>query len=338
MRYTTGFRKNYVFGPLIRKHNYRTFIKRPEGTIKEQIKIGAQYQWRMLNQPELEPYFLVKRDRIKRSTFMEQELLVHELLLRLQKTRLIKAHYQPDELANDLDRINTIDNAYCSTGVITLYPYSGMRGKLKPGRAWVETYYDIDDMRRMEYDETSTIRRAFTIDKILYVALQKLIKTTPMDVTVNSIRYMMHRMGYGPKYYNPITYKIIFRQLLKPTGRVISDPTPYLGVKALACAALGAHYNPMAYFPSKLADDLDLRLVKPDQHDILLLDNNFNRVDIDHAMASRNQCKEMLLYVEHDQMEMARRKYRPNRIIKIKTQVMLSRIFTPNFLFHFVNP
>lgn len=336
VKYVTGFKKNYVFGPLLRRHYYRTKITRAEGTITEPIQVGYQYQWRLLKRPDLEPYFLVKRERIKRSSYLEQELLVHDILSRLQKIRLIKCHYSPTDLQEDIDRIKSINHAFFN-GVITLYPNCGLSaGKPRPGHAWVETYFDCDSIRRSPDDDRATIEFAFTCDKLLYVAIQKVVKTTKWDVTISSIRKMLCRLGYGPVYRNPVTYKIIFKQLLRPAGRIISDLRPHLGTKALAAAVLGAKYNPMGEFPIEMANDLGLELADPGpHHDILLLDNNFERVDIDEAMKWRSKCREMLLFVKHDQMEEARLKYKPDRIVKIKTKLVTPRIFTPDYLFHF---
>ncbi len=309
-------------------------ITRSHGTITDRIKIGYQYQWKILNRPDLEPYFLIKRDRIKSTSFLEQELLVHEILKRLQTTKLPPCQYESVDYENSIERIRTTTNCFFN-GIITLYPPCNLTST-QPSKPFVETFYEHDDIPHDPDDYRTSIKHALTCDRILYVAIQKVIKTTKWDVTVWSIRRMLSRMKYGPKYLNPIVYKTIFRQLLKPAGRTISDLTPGLGSKAIACAILGAKYHPMAPFPVEMAESLNLQLVDvADKHDILLIDNSFKRVDIDKAMEWRPKCREMLVYAEHDQMDAARKKYRPTQIIKIKTKAITPKVFTPNYLLHF---
>jgi len=114
-----------------------------------------------------------------------------------------------------------------------------------------------------------------------------------------------------------------------------------LGIKSLACAAVGAYYNPMASYPTELADEIGLQLVDPSthgdgKHDIILCDNYFKRQDLEQAMTWRDKCNEMLVFVKHDQME-ARIKYQPKQIIKIRTTPASKKTFTPDYLFYFHN-
>lgn len=334
--YTTGFRRTYIFAPIYNRHRYKSKINKENGRISEPIKIGYQYQWQMMNRPDLANYFLVRRERVERATEMEQEILIHELLLKIQSIRLLPCYYTQEDQLSDLNRIKEITRCY-SNGIITLFPNCGL-GREKPGRVLIESHYDIDSLRRYEYRWRSTLNNASSQDRLLYVALQKLVKITKWDITFANLRKMLHRLGYGPTYVNPVVYKTIFHQMLKPAGRLLSDPTPALGSKAIACAILGARYHPMDTFPTALADSLDLQLDKPSgKHDILLLDNNFIRVDIEAAMTRRDECKEMVVYVENDQMEEAYRKYKPHQVFKIKTKPIIPKGSPPNYIFHFKN-
>ena len=287
-----------------------------------------------MNRPDLEQFFMVRRERIKRSTFLEQELLVHEIFGRIWKNGLPPCYYTEEDLERHLQYVRTLNSSFSTSGLISLYTGNNMGVRL--GRPFAEKYFPFDELSYKPDDMRRTIKHGMTCKKVIYVAVQKVVKTTSWDLTISSVRRMLGRMGFGEKYHNPIAYKVIFRQLLKPNGRIVSDLKPGLGMKALACMSLGAKYHPMTPFPANFAEDIGLELADPGpKHDILLIDNGFKRVDIDEAMSWRAKCREMLVYVERDQMEEARIKYRPTRIIKVKTRLATAKHRLPDFLFHF---
>jgi hypothetical protein len=332
--YATGFRRSYVFGPLLRRHIYRTHIVKSDGLTKEWIKIGDQYQWQQMGRPDLASHFLITREQIAKASYIEKDVLIHELLLRILKTGLPKVYYDNQDLLDDLGAIRNQVNVY-QHGVITLFPHAVPR-KPKPGRPWAETYYELDNIPRDAEDPESTLAFAATIDRIMYVALLKLIRIRRVDVTIENLRKVLHDMGYGPRIYSPTTYKILLASLFKPAGKIITDLNPHLGTKAIATFLTGAAYNPVGDFNEELARDLGLEIKKPEgMHDLILLDNCFSRIDIDEAMTWRPKCREMLLYVEHDQMENARIKYKPTQIVKVLTRIAVPKNGTPNYLFVF---
>lgn len=342
VRYTTGFRRNYVFGTPTKRHIFMTPIIREQASIIDPIIIGYEYQWRLMDRPDLEQYFFVHRDRIKKASFMEQELLVHEILGRLQRSGYISPYYSDQDITNDLERIKTFDDLFFH-GVLSIFQPWRVREVPKPGRPIVERFFNPIDMYRDSRDSRYTLRNAFHTSRILYIAIQKLVKTTRWHLTIGNISKMLYRMGFGPVYIGPAIYRMLFKHLLEPSGRIIADLHPHLGSKAVACAMAGAKYMPLDNSLKPALDRgfqefIDLEIVPPaEPYDILLLDNAFRRVDMNMAMSMVERCKQMVLYVQHDQTGEARAKYTPTRVMKVRTVATGPKEFTPDYIFVYQN-
>lgn len=294
----------------------------------------------MLDRPDLAKYPFISRSTLKHATFMEQELALHEVFAWFQRVGYVTPYYDAEAIRQDFNFIEMNNKAYFN-GVYSK-TIRGSPKQLKAGRAIIETYFDIGDMERS--DSSSTLRHAFKTDKILYYAIQHLIRNTRFDLSVGNLFKVLYGLKYGPIYPSPIFYKVLLSHLCKPMGRTISDSSPRLGIKAMAAAALGAKYVPLTdeldeAIANGFATAIDLNLVEqPAKHDILLLDNGLKPVDMEWAVSQRGSCKDLLVFVPADQAEEAKRKYKPTRMVRIRTQAVTAKLFTPDYMFLFQQP
>lgn len=335
--YATGFRRNYIIKTPRRKRIYARTITKADALLTSPIKIGYQYQWNILDRPDLKPFFFINRKRINNSSFIEQEILVHELLDRILKQGYIPCYYDDQAIADDLAAVSKIQNVYFN-GIYTIYPsYTIPRGVPRPGQAITEKYFNVRHIRKHSDDPQSTLAYAYSNRILIYAALQKLIKEGRRDISIWSLNRVLSLRGFGPTIINPAVYKILFTHLFKPRGRIISDAHPNLGSKAIAASLVGAKYAP-------LTDELDTAIEHgfggiaeivrpPDKHDILIYDNKFKAVNIAEAMSFRANCNEMMLYVDKTQYDEILSKGKPSRIVKVKVVAVTPKIFQPDHIF-----
>lgn len=332
--YKTGFRRNYIWREPRKRRIYARALTREEGIISQTIPIGSQFQWALLNRPDLKKYFFVHKKKIKKATYIEQDILVHELMCRIIEMGYTPPYYSEQDIQDDLTRIRETINVYRGGAYTRFPPYKSRFPR--PGRPIIETYFDIADMRRTPDNPESTLRFAFSQKGIIYTALQYLIKAkVKRNLTIQSFDLMLYRMGFGPIIPNPTMYKVMLDHLLEPAGKVISDAHPGLGGKAIAASILGVGYQPLnSDLDAALTNGLGTIGLKLDAgKDILVYDNNFNRVDIEQALDMGKGYKKILVYVQSDQLEQAK-KYKPARVVRIKTKAVVS-LSSVDYLFVF---
>ena len=227
-----------------------------------------------------------------------------------------------DEMVDiEVDRLDKIVNVFYN-GVFDLYANCGMAsGARFPAQDIVEKYYDLSSVSRTG-DIARTLRKAFEVPKLIYVALSKLMKTNH-DVCITSLYKIIYGMGYGPRWRNPALYRLLLAQMfdMKP-GMIIADRHPHYGEKAITAALLEADYMPLkGGIPAPLSKRLGLNILPVGKNaDILIWDNNFKQVDIQQALKFRKLAKSMVLYVQDDQTRQAKKIAKPDRIVKLKTQ------------------
>lgn len=330
--YKTGFVRVYTYVET-KRYLYESSIGKEQCEISYPISIQFEHTWTKKNKEEMQKHFFVSREALDQCSFMDKELIVHDLFMRVLKSGYIKRIITNEMVDEEIDRLDQIRNVFYN-GVFDLYANCGMSAGAKfPAQDIVEKYYDLSDVSHTG-DINRTLRKALETPKIIYVALNKLMKSR-LDISMSSLYRTIYRMGYGPRWRNPALYRLFLNQIftIKP-GMVIADRYPHYGEKAIACALLEADYMPLkGKIPTGLSKRLGINVLPIGKNaDILIWDNNFKQVDIEQAFKFRKLAKHMVLYVQNEQARHAKKIAKPDRIVKIKTQPV--RIKTPlDYLF-----
>jgi hypothetical protein len=337
VHFKDGFHRSYLFKETDKRYLYERSITKHQCVLNWPVPIHFEHEWDPFDkeqEKELDKYFHVRRETLNGCTFMDKELLVHDLILKVQNQGYIKKYITDEMVDTEINRLNQITNVY-HDGVFDLYALVGMQsGAPRPAQDIIDKYYDTSDIARGG-DIRRTFKVAFSRTKVLFVAFQKLIKEGKRDVSISTLHRMLYSMRYGPIWHNPALYRIILTQMFDiGPNTIIADRHPNLGEKAIACSLMGCKYMPMSKksIPKAMASRLGLDVLPVGKADILIWDNNFKYVDVKKALGFRKLAKQMLLFVREDHARETKMLAEPDRIIKIKTNPIRTNQ-QPDFLF-----
>lgn len=313
VKYKTNLRRCYLFKDTYREHQNRVRIGPKDGLLEKPITIGHQFQWNPLSPQTDSDYFFVSKKVLQRSSLMQKEILMQELLYRIMQSGYIPCKYTNEEIQKSYDNLRT-DESFLANGGYSL-------ARKKVARPIIETYFDIKDMPRRPQKPELTMANAFIWHNVVKSALTRVINSKN-DVSITTLTSALYRKNFGPSWPNPALYVHLFRGLGYDSNRVFYDPTPYLGPKAIACSIIGAKYAPVhPNFTSEFVNFLNIEMESLGDIDVLLLDNNFKNTpnNIDEYMAKPH--KNAIIYVRDSDFVVVKDKYPTDKIIKINTAV-----------------
>lgn len=338
--YKTGFRHSLIYNNIRKRRLYEVYINKHNSSIDKLIPHGMEFPWKPFatdeEKREAEKYFKISRSTLDNASELQRQILMQELLYRLRDSGYYTYQYSLDDLDNTINTLQSLKNSYSDGVFITNPTYPN---KLwRPGFDIAQRYFDIGNVPRdMAWSKKTTINDAFNINEILYNSISYIVHRTKLDLTLGTvIRNIATRRG--PRWVSPVTYKAIISQLFKPTpSTIISDPNPYIGVKAIASRLLNIQYNVVGshkYYDDAVnngfTSDMMINTTHQDPpYDILMADNNFQPLELETAKKYRAISRRMLLYVPKDDLNTFRSEFKPSRIIRVKRTTS----FQPDFMF-----
>ena len=145
-------------------------------------------------------------------------------------------------------------------------------------------------------------------------------------------------MRYGPTFANPALFVALFK-LFGFKNRIIVDPSPHTGSKAIAAAISGLRYMPLTDFSYPIEhgiENIGLEVIPADnQYDVVFLDNNFKQVDINDVLSWRRRCRELVAFLKPEQYREIVKVMKPNRFVRVRTRPVVRNGYVPDYLAHF---
>jgi len=303
--YKNGMKRNYCFLEPKKRYRYIRPIDREKGVISRDIPIHDQFHDRDSNK-----YPLVKKSDLKNSTYMDKEILIHKLLLRV--TGYTDPVYTDTETYNELKRIDDVSMIKVSDHVHAYH-------RRKAGRQIFEKYVNFQDIVENKYDKS--FRRTMDDKRIRYLVISKMANSATQDITINNIIGKTYKYG-GPKWVSPAVYKGIFNLLEDSENRTIHDMFPNVGEKAVACALQGHKYYPLRHedrFGNEFYNAIGLGLSR--SKDVLIAIRRFRKADIREIAEVSGEYKNSIVFVNNYQYDEAKKLFKPHRIIKVLTRI-----------------
>lgn len=331
--FKTGLYHNFTpYTDRLKLYYNSSLLQKKDCDLQKLITVEDEFPLRPFATPEEKKqnskYFRVPRARLHNINPVQKQFLIHELTYRILNMGYYTYPWSIDKLHNILTDIDNITNPYMSGNFCSFRP--------KIGSDILDHYFPIVDLSRRVSHKIRCLRGGFTIPRLIYYILIKLIDRSQKDITLDTYTKSLRHHGHGPKINSPATYKAIFQQLFKSIdNRTIVDPHPYLGSKALGIKLTGAKYSVLGdhnYFNHAVNNGfcsdlgLDYNPSPSPPYDILSLDNDFKPLDLQTAINYRRQTRDMLLYVHRDQLYEFRDVLPPQRITKVRTGVKKTSI------------
>lgn len=330
--YKTGFRRSYVYRDIARRRWSRP-ICREESKFQWPIDIQFQFAWDPLNQAQknhLKNYFHVTRACINKLSYIEKEVLIQELLMRIDNSGYLMPHITEHDIDEDIKWMHRIEHVFYR-GVYDIYAACGRKG-WKPGQKLIEKYYPIETMHRG--DDRRTLINAFQTNKIIFVALQHIVNKTKWDINISTIHNMLYRMRYGPRWFNPVVWKIILAQLFDIDNRTIVDLSPNINEKVITAGLLGCKYSSVGPdAPKAICDKLTVtqtEIQKP--YDLAIFDNYIKPPELATLMQHIEESNELIAYVPRHMASEVQQAAKPSRIVKLKVTPLRVKQ-NPDYLF-----
>lgn len=228
LTYCTGITERFSYGK-----DGLLAIGREGAIFKNRIKISRQFTPPLGQTVDgFEHRLTIPRKAYDAATTIEQAIAIQDYLIRLLDCGY-NCSYPKNVLEREWQSVLSTDPLQCfDKGIVRLHQH---RGFPVLGRPIVEHFFDLG---RYTSGKLS-LNDAFKEPKLLYRAIRTV---TGMKVPITSAAVSRH-LGLGPRVYGPLCYVALLRKL-DVKGPVI-DYDPHLGIKAMACAALGIPYIPV---------------------------------------------------------------------------------------------
>jgi len=288
------------------------------------LPIHYEFEWNPFDEKqkeELSRYFHISRKDIDNMTFMDKELLIQDVLLRVVGNYI--RPYVPEEAVDkELKRIKKFTKIY-HNGKFNFN--SGRR----LGKPIIEKYWPIEIIpyKYINYRLTT----AFNDIKTMFNVLYKLVHKTRKDVNITSIHSQLYGK-YGPKWVNPVVCAAVLKQAFGDmSNRILCDISPNINEKYLTAWYLGCRYASDIKPPQGIIDKLGLEVEDLDEkYDVVLLDNGFRWVPDFLLERAYKKSKDLIVWAHKRWAKYVLPDVKPTRVFKIVAKCLPHKF---NYLF-----
>lgn len=180
--------------------------------------------------PELLHYYHIPRQIISNASAIAVDILYHQLVKIIHKTKYLKPIFGFDEVLNDYHNIANSHN---------LPKLPRLFGE-PVGRICNEHFMEIKYLHgggRLNYIKScATVKR---VKKCVSYLLYK----TKHDVNPNSMNLILGRLRYGLRFYDARIWHAVLKMIPDPVGKTVLDMNPSLMNCSFAATLLGMSYT-----------------------------------------------------------------------------------------------
>lgn len=321
----------YIEMPKRKKRIPHSFsITKEEAKLEKVPPTVLEYESSM-DGTELYPaHVTIRRKEWKKASFLEQRLALHEFTRVINRRGWVWPTYPDKVIEAELERLRNSNQAkFMDKGVFTAHPRYGRRETA--GFRIIEHFFGLEPLWEAVFKSPKRTMRVMN-------ELSKLNSRINFHNAIRVACYHNSDPSWKIKIYDPGMYTWIFKRLgLKGT---VLDLYPNNGHRAIACAVSGLKYTtvPTPQFQKAIDNGfaefigLDYEPYDGGKVDIVLSDDDFRHTNIDKAMEYASRTKRLLHFVERRNKGAAQAKYKPERIIQVKTNIYRT---LPDYLFIF---